>query len=213
VKPALRKKVAGYFRERYRVSTRRAAENARLARATMYYRKQSDPIVENLRIYASAMQPSNGHITAGGAFWYWCDATVSASASTGCAASTAKKACRCGRKRLSAGATRSCVSRAPMQFSAQPDRKMREIGRDVERLDDRAGLKVQHRYCAGLAEVRKWARWMDHNLSRWKTYTNKLADLFGREIDEGDLRRRRERHEETRRWQRVRCRVHRGRSR
>ena len=50
VRPALRKKVAGYFRERYRVSTRRAAENACLARATLYYRKKSDPIVEGLRI-------------------------------------------------------------------------------------------------------------------------------------------------------------------
>ena len=63
VKPALRKKVAGYFRERYRVSTRRAAENARLARATMYYRKQSDPIVENLRIRirdAAAKRPRYG---------------------------------------------------------------------------------------------------------------------------------------------------------
>jgi putative transposase len=63
VKPALRKKVAGYFRERYRVSTRRAAENARLARATMYYRKKSDPVVENLRIRirdAAAKRPRYG---------------------------------------------------------------------------------------------------------------------------------------------------------
>lgn len=50
MRPALRKKVAGYFRERYRVSTRRAAQNACLARATLYYRKKSDPVVEGLRI-------------------------------------------------------------------------------------------------------------------------------------------------------------------
>ena len=63
MKPALRKKVAGYFRERYRVSTRRAAENARLARATMYYRKKSDPVVEDLRIRirdAAAKRPRYG---------------------------------------------------------------------------------------------------------------------------------------------------------
>jgi putative transposase len=50
VKPALRKKVAGYLQERYRISTRRAAENACIARATMYYKKKSDPQVQSLRI-------------------------------------------------------------------------------------------------------------------------------------------------------------------
>jgi putative transposase len=50
VKPALRKKVAGYLQDRYRVSTRKAALNACIARATMYYRKKSDPQVHSLRI-------------------------------------------------------------------------------------------------------------------------------------------------------------------
>lgn len=50
MKPALRKKVAGYLQDRYRVSTRKAAQNARIARATMYYQKRSDPLVQSLRI-------------------------------------------------------------------------------------------------------------------------------------------------------------------
>ena len=50
MKPALRKKVAGYLQDRYRVSTRKAALNACIARATMYYRKKSDPHVHSLRI-------------------------------------------------------------------------------------------------------------------------------------------------------------------
>lgn len=50
VKPALRKKIAGYLVENYRVSTRRAAVNACVARGTLYYRKRSDPEVAALRI-------------------------------------------------------------------------------------------------------------------------------------------------------------------
>jgi putative transposase len=50
VRPALRKKVAGYLQECYRVSTRKAAQNACIARATMYYKKKSDPQVQSLRI-------------------------------------------------------------------------------------------------------------------------------------------------------------------
>ena len=50
VKPALRKNIAGYLIKNYQVSTRRAAENACVARATMYYRKKSDPEVATLRI-------------------------------------------------------------------------------------------------------------------------------------------------------------------
>jgi putative transposase len=50
VRPALCKKVAGYLQECYRVSTRKAAQNACIARATMYYKKKSDPQVQSLRI-------------------------------------------------------------------------------------------------------------------------------------------------------------------
>ncbi len=50
MKPALRKKVAGYLQDRYRVSTRKAAHNGCVARATMYYKKKSDPPVQSLRI-------------------------------------------------------------------------------------------------------------------------------------------------------------------
>jgi putative transposase len=50
VKPAFRKKVAGYLQDRYRVSTRKAAQNSCIARATMYYKKKSDPLVQSLRI-------------------------------------------------------------------------------------------------------------------------------------------------------------------
>lgn len=50
MRPALRKKVAGYLIERYRISTRRAAENACIARRTLYYKKKSDPEVQSLRI-------------------------------------------------------------------------------------------------------------------------------------------------------------------
>jgi putative transposase len=38
VKPALRKKVAGYLQDRYRVSTRKAAQNSCIARATIHDR-------------------------------------------------------------------------------------------------------------------------------------------------------------------------------
>lgn len=63
VKPALRKKIAGYLQECYRVSTRKAAENVCIARATMYYRKKSDPQVQSLRIAirdAAAKRPRFG---------------------------------------------------------------------------------------------------------------------------------------------------------
>lgn len=50
VRPALRKKIAGYLQDRYRVSTRKAAQNSCIARATMYYKKKSDPQVQSLRI-------------------------------------------------------------------------------------------------------------------------------------------------------------------
>ena len=50
MKPALRKKVAGYLIERYRISTRRAAQNACIARRTLYYKQKSDPEVQSLRI-------------------------------------------------------------------------------------------------------------------------------------------------------------------
>ncbi len=50
VSPALRRTVASYLIERYRVSTRRAAENACIARRTLYYKKKSDPVVQSLRI-------------------------------------------------------------------------------------------------------------------------------------------------------------------
>jgi putative transposase len=63
VRPALRKKVAGYLQERYRISTRRAAEIARIARRTLYYKTKSDPIVESLRIAikdAAAKRPRFG---------------------------------------------------------------------------------------------------------------------------------------------------------
>jgi hypothetical protein len=48
VKPALRKTIAGYLIKNYWVSTRRAAENACVARGTLYYRKR--PEVAALRI-------------------------------------------------------------------------------------------------------------------------------------------------------------------
>ena len=63
MRPALRKKVAGYLQERYRISTRRAAENAYIARRTLYYKRKSDPKVEQLRIAikdAAAKRPRFG---------------------------------------------------------------------------------------------------------------------------------------------------------
>jgi len=63
VKSALRKKVADYFKDRYRVSSRRAAENANIARGTLYYKKKSHPEVERLRIAikdAAAKRPRFG---------------------------------------------------------------------------------------------------------------------------------------------------------
>lgn len=50
MRPALRRKVAGYLIERYRISTRRAAENACIARRTLYYKRKNDPEVQSLRI-------------------------------------------------------------------------------------------------------------------------------------------------------------------
>jgi putative transposase len=50
VRPALRKKIASYLQDRYGISTRKAAQNSCIARATMYYKKESDPHVQSLRI-------------------------------------------------------------------------------------------------------------------------------------------------------------------
>jgi putative transposase len=50
VKPAFRLKIAGYLQDRYRISACRAAANACIARATLYYKKKSDPQVQSLRI-------------------------------------------------------------------------------------------------------------------------------------------------------------------